>query len=137
MVIRANGSKKKTNCVVDIGRYLTQKVVRPRKIETLLKKEKHGITFAVLKDNLISNKILIGARTMKSDIFFRLTIAARANVLSTSVNTQQWYHQKDKLSKIRQRPPADISTYNEWLCRKYDRDDKALQQDCWHSSKTN
>jgi hypothetical protein len=68
-VIKANGSEKKTNSAVDIGHYLTQEVVRPRKIETLLRNEQHETTFATMEDNLISNKMLTDARTMKSDAF--------------------------------------------------------------------
>jgi hypothetical protein len=36
MLIKANGSEKKKNSRVAIGHYLTQKVVRPLKIATLL-----------------------------------------------------------------------------------------------------
>jgi hypothetical protein len=83
MVIKVNMSEKKTNSVVGIGCYLTQKVVRARKIEILLKKEKHGATFATLEDNLLSKKMLIDATTMKSDAFFRFTIAVEADILPT------------------------------------------------------
>jgi hypothetical protein len=51
MVIEAHGLEKKTNSAVGIDRYLSQGVVRPRKIETLLRKEKYGPTFAILEDN--------------------------------------------------------------------------------------
>jgi hypothetical protein len=78
MVIKANGSERKTNSAVGIGAYLAQKVVRPLKIEISLRREKHAATFATLEDNLISNKILIDPRTMKSDASFRFTVAARA-----------------------------------------------------------
>jgi hypothetical protein len=93
MVIKADESEKKTNSAIGISRYLTQKIMRPRKTETLLKKEKHKITFATLEDNLVSNKILTDAKTMKSNAFFRFTVAARADVLPTPANIQQWYHQ--------------------------------------------
>jgi shikimate kinase len=89
MVIKANVSEKKTNSAVGIGRYLTQKVMRPRKIEILLKKEKHGTTFTILEDNLISNEMLTDAKTTKSDLFFRFTVAARADILLISANIQQ------------------------------------------------
>jgi hypothetical protein len=54
-VTKANRSEKKTNLAIGIDRYLTQKVVRSRKIETLLRKEKHGATFTLLEGNLASN----------------------------------------------------------------------------------
>jgi hypothetical protein len=88
MVIKANGSERKTNSAVGIGRYLSQKAMRPEKIETLLRKEKHGATFATLEDNPVSNEMLIDARTMKSDAFFRFTVAARADVLPTPAKIQ-------------------------------------------------
>jgi hypothetical protein len=92
MVIKAKGSEKKTNSAIGIGRYITPKVVPPRKIEILLRKEKHGETFTTLEDNLISNKRLTDPRTMKSDAFFRFTIAATADFLLIPANIQQWYH---------------------------------------------
>jgi hypothetical protein len=88
IVIKANGSEKKTNCAVDICRYLTQKAIQLRKIETLLRKEKHGATFTTLEDNLVSNKMFTDAKTMKSDAFFRFIVAARADVLPTLANIQ-------------------------------------------------
>jgi hypothetical protein len=94
MVIDAHGSEKKTNYAVGIGRYLTQTVVPRQNIETLLRKEKRGATFVTLEDNLVSNTMLIDTRTIKSEAFFRLTIAARANLLPTPANIQQWYHQQ-------------------------------------------
>jgi hypothetical protein len=89
LIIKTEESKKKINSAVGIGRFLTQKVVRRRKIESLLGKLKHGATFATLKNNQISNKILTDAKTMRSDAFFRFTVAARANVLPTLPNIQQ------------------------------------------------
>jgi hypothetical protein len=70
MVIKANRPENKTNCAVGIGRSMTQKGVRLRKIETLLRKQKHGVTFAGQENNLVSNKMLIDVRTMTSDMFF-------------------------------------------------------------------
>jgi hypothetical protein len=86
MVIKTNGSKKKTNFTVGVGHYLTQKVVQSRKIETFLRKEKYGATFATLEDNLVTNKMLTGAKIMKSDAFFRLTVAAMADILAAPAN---------------------------------------------------
>jgi hypothetical protein len=43
----------------------------------------------------------------------------------------------DKLLKMQQRAPADISTYTEWLCGKEDGDDKAFSQSYWYGSKNN
>jgi hypothetical protein len=89
LIIKAEESEMKTNSAVGIGRFLTQKVIRPQKIKRLLEKEKHGATFEMLKDNQMSNKILADAKTMKSDAFFRFTVAARADILPTPANIQQ------------------------------------------------
>jgi hypothetical protein len=93
LIIKAEESEMKTNSAVGIGRFLTQKVIRPQKIKSLLEKEKHGATFETLKDNQMSNKILTDAKTMKSDAFFRFRVAARADILPTPANIQQWYNQ--------------------------------------------
>jgi hypothetical protein len=66
--------------------------VRPRKIDTILRKEKYEATFATLEGNIESNEMVIETRTVKSDLVFRLTIAARADALPTLANIQQWYH---------------------------------------------
>jgi hypothetical protein len=55
----------------------------------LLRKEKYGPTFATLENNLISNKMLIDGRTIKSNAFFLSTVAAKADVLPIPANTQQ------------------------------------------------
>jgi hypothetical protein len=81
MLIKTNRPEKKTNSAVGTGRYLTEKVVRSQKIETLLRKEKHRATFPILEDNLILNKMLTNARTINSDDFFRFTLAARRHTL--------------------------------------------------------
>jgi hypothetical protein len=86
MVIKAKGSEKTTNPAVDISRYLTHKVMRPRKIETLLRKEKYEATCATLEHNLASNRMLTNAKIMKSHAFFRFTVAAKAAILPTPAN---------------------------------------------------
>jgi hypothetical protein len=88
MRIKANRLEKKTNSAIGIGRYLTEKAVRPRKIQILLKKEKHGAIFATREDNLISNQMFTDARIMKSDAFFRFPVAASADGLPISANIQ-------------------------------------------------
>jgi hypothetical protein len=94
-VIKAKRPEKKMHSAVGIGRYVIQIVARPRKIETLLRKEKHGTTFARLKHNLVSKKMLTDVRPMKSDSFFRSTITARADFASTLANIQQYYRGLD------------------------------------------
>jgi hypothetical protein len=93
IVIKGNEPEKKRNAAVAISRYLTQKIMRSWKIDTLLRKEKYKAIFATLKHNLASNKMLSHEKIIKSDAFVRLTVAARADVLPRLANTQQWYHQ--------------------------------------------
>jgi hypothetical protein len=92
MIIKTEESEMKTNLAIGIGRFLTQKVVRSRKIKSLLEKLKHGAMFATLKDNQISNKILSDAKTMKSDAFFRFIVAADQRVEMESGSDPQKDH---------------------------------------------
>jgi hypothetical protein len=91
ITLKATESEKRTCSAIGVGRYLTQKVIRPRKLERLLAKEKHGATFPTLRDNPISNGILIDAKTTRSDAFFRFVVAGRADLLPTPANIEQWY----------------------------------------------
>jgi hypothetical protein len=108
LVIKANGSEKKTDAVIGIGRYLTQKVVKSQKFEKLLRKEKHGATFVTLENDIGSSKILTDANITRSDAFFRFMVAERANVLPIPANIEQWY----------QRPKT--------MCRRYDKHTKPM-----------
>jgi hypothetical protein len=90
LVIKANASKQKTHATVGIGRYLTQKNASPQTFEKLMSQEKHGVTFAILKNNIVSNKMLTDAKTIRSDAFFRLTGAARADFLPAPANIEQY-----------------------------------------------
>jgi hypothetical protein len=107
IVVKDNGSEKTTNVAVGIGGHLTQKVVRPRKIEILLRKEKYRTIFATLEDNVLFYKMLTHARTMKSDTFLRFTVAARADILLTSANIQEYY---DQPKTNCQKPNRDIQS---------------------------
>jgi hypothetical protein len=73
-----------------LGRFLTQKVIRPQIFNSLMTKLKHGATFATLEDNDCSNKILTDVKSFRSDAFFRFTVAARADCLPTPANVSQW-----------------------------------------------
>jgi hypothetical protein len=88
LVLKASGSEKKTHATVGIGRYLTQKIASPQKFERLIIQEKHGVTFARLENNIVTNKMLTDAKTIRLDAFFWSTIAARAGHLPTPVNIQ-------------------------------------------------
>jgi hypothetical protein len=86
MVVRTDTSKYKTKIADDIDRFLTQKVIRPRKLDSLLGHEVHGASFATLRGNEVSNTILMNVRARRIDAFFRYIVAARADCLPTPVN---------------------------------------------------
>jgi hypothetical protein len=75
LVINAHRSEK-TNAAVEIGRYLTEKIVTPQKFEKLISKEKHGATLPTFENNLVSREMLTDAKTTRSDAFFKFTVIA-------------------------------------------------------------
>jgi hypothetical protein len=87
MVVRTDTSKHKTKIAVGIGRFLTQKVIRPQKLDSLLQHEVHGATYTTLPGNAVLNTILMNMRTRRTDAFFRYVVAARADYLSTPGNS--------------------------------------------------
>jgi hypothetical protein len=62
MAMRTDTSEYKTKIAVCIGRFLTQKVIRPQKLDSLLRQEVHGANFATLRGNEVSNRILMSPR---------------------------------------------------------------------------
>jgi hypothetical protein len=90
MVVRTDTPKYKTKIAIGIGRFLTQKVIRPRKLDSPLRHEVHGASFATLPGNEISNTILMNMRARRTDAFFRYAVAARADCLPMPVNIGQW-----------------------------------------------
>jgi hypothetical protein len=81
----------KTKTAVGIGRFLTQKIVRPQKIEKLMQHNVHGASFNTLRSNEVSTCMLTNISTKKSDAFFRYVVAARADCLPTPANIGRWY----------------------------------------------
>jgi hypothetical protein len=91
MIKNNDGLEVKTDSATGIGRCLTQRVVRPRLLKSLLLKEKHGATFATLQNSPVSSGMLTDAKSTRSNAYFRFVVAARADVLPTPANVQQWY----------------------------------------------
>jgi ribosomal protein L27 len=83
--------KTKTKTVVGIGRFLTQKLGRAKKIEKLVEHKVHGASFTTLKDNDTSNAMLTDIYTRRSDAFYRFVVVGRADCLPTPVNLQRWF----------------------------------------------
>jgi hypothetical protein len=80
----------KTSKIAAIGRFLTQKIVRARWSEEILKKSLHGASFYTLKASEISNRFLTDIYTKKSDALFRFAVGGRADCLPTPANIQRW-----------------------------------------------
>jgi hypothetical protein len=81
----------KTKTAVGIGRFLTQKIVRPAKFNKLMTHAVHGASFVTLKANEVSNGILTNVYTKRSDAFFRYVVVARADCLPTPANIARWF----------------------------------------------
>jgi hypothetical protein len=92
MVVRTDTSKYRTKIAVGIGRFLTQKVIRPQKLDSLLQHEVHGASFATLRGNEVSNTILMNVRARRTDAFFRYVVAVRGDCLPPPVNIGRWYN---------------------------------------------
>jgi hypothetical protein len=88
--------KTKTKTAVGIGRFLTQKLVRAKKIEKLVQHKVHGASFITLKENNTSNAMLTDIYTRRSDAFYRFIVVGRADCLPTPVNLQRWFGDLDE-----------------------------------------
>jgi hypothetical protein len=91
IAIKANGLVYETTSADGIGRFLTQKVLRPAKFERLIGHPVHGASFTTLKGNAVSNEALTDIYTSKSDAFFRFLVVGRADKLPTPVNLHRWF----------------------------------------------
>jgi hypothetical protein len=70
MIVRKVALEYKTKTAVGLGRFLTQKIVRPAKQNKLMTHEVHGASYVTLKGNEVSNGIPTNAYSKKSDAFF-------------------------------------------------------------------
>jgi hypothetical protein len=84
--MKTGESEFKTKTMVDVSRFLTQKIVRMEKIEKLIKHEVHGASFTTFKKNEISNLILTNIYTRRSYTFFHFVVIGRADCLPTLTN---------------------------------------------------
>jgi hypothetical protein len=85
------GLEFQTTKATDIGRFLTQKVVRVRLNHEVLNLPLHGASFHTLHSSETSNKFLTNIHTKRSDAWFRFAVTARADCLPTPANIQRWY----------------------------------------------
>jgi hypothetical protein len=96
MKIRSEESEVKTKTAVGIGRFLTQELIRTKKIERLVQHKVHGASFTTLKNNETSDAMLTDIYTRRSDAFYRFVVVGRAGCLPTSVNLQKWLGDRDE-----------------------------------------
>jgi hypothetical protein len=89
--IGINGHLEKPTKADQIGRLLTQNLIRVQRYQNLIEKQVHGATFETLADNTVSNKMMTNIFAKNSDAFFRFVIAARTDNLPTPANIQRWY----------------------------------------------
>jgi hypothetical protein len=94
MIVKTEEFGLETTTAVVIGRFLTQKVIRPKKIDMLIEHQHHGASSTTLKGNEISNWMLAKISTRRSDGFFRFVVVGRADYLPTPANSQPWFHDR-------------------------------------------
>jgi 3-dehydroquinate dehydratase len=94
MFVKTEELEFKTRTAVGIGRFLTQKVIRPKKIDKLIEHQHHGASYTTLKGNEVSNGMLTNIYTRRSDAFFRFVVVGRADCLPTPANLQRWFHDR-------------------------------------------
>jgi hypothetical protein len=92
LVIRNSELELKTTSPAKIGRFLTQKIIRPALALQIQSLPLKGAAFPTLRKNDWSNKFLRNTFTRRSDAFFRFSVAARTDSLPTPANIERWYH---------------------------------------------
>jgi hypothetical protein len=92
MVVKTDESEYKTRTAMGIGRFLTQKVIRPDKYNRLIAHELHGATYTTLKANDVSNRGITDIYAQRSDAYFRFMVVGRADCLPTPANIQRWFN---------------------------------------------
>jgi hypothetical protein len=91
MVVKTDELEYKTKTPMGIGRFLTQKVIRPDKDKRLITHELHGATYTMLKANDDSNRGITDIYTHKSDAYFRSMVIGRVDCLPTPAKIQRWF----------------------------------------------
>jgi hypothetical protein len=91
VVVKIEVLDYKTTAVVRVGRFLTQELIRPQKLNSLFHHEAHEASFTTLSGNEVSNAMLTDIHTKRSDAFFKFVVAARADCLPTPANIGRWF----------------------------------------------
>jgi hypothetical protein len=91
MVVKTEGSELQISSAVGIGRFLTQKVIRPSRYNKLIEHKVHGATYTTLNENNVSNSMLTDIYTRNSDAFFQFDVVGRLDCLPTPANLRRWF----------------------------------------------
>jgi hypothetical protein len=91
LTISKSWKEIKTNFPVNIGRFLTQKVIRSGLAQKIILHPDKGASFTTIQDNKWSKKFLRNINTNRSDAFSRFVVTARTNSLPTLSNMAKWY----------------------------------------------
>jgi hypothetical protein len=104
IIVRTDTLKYKTQIAVSLGRLLTWKLIRPRRLDSPLPHEIYGGNFAMRRANEISNTILINVRARRTDAFYRYVVIAGADCRPTLVNIERWNGRTAEQCRHRSRP---------------------------------
>jgi hypothetical protein len=92
LTIRNSEEELKTQSPTKIGRFLTQKIIRPSLSKKTIEHPSKGASFYTLTNNYWSNKHLRNIYMKRSNAFFRFMVLARANTLPTPYDIEVWNH---------------------------------------------
>jgi hypothetical protein len=96
MILKESEFEDQTKTAVGIGRFLIQKILRSDEIEKLIEDKCHGACFTTLKNNEVSNSILMDVTTRRKVAFLPFMIVGRAESLPTPANRQPWFHDQQE-----------------------------------------
>jgi hypothetical protein len=88
MILTIPESECKTQTTVSVGPFLTQNIIRTGKITKLIVHGVRRASFTTLKDNEVSNAMMMNVYTRRLDTFFRFVVLGRADCLPTPVDLQ-------------------------------------------------
>jgi hypothetical protein len=96
--IKKNGEEKEWTAknALGLGRVLTQNVIRKKWAKKLQEMTTHGASYITLENDKIGNAMLKEVKAMRSDAFYRFTVAARADCLPTPNNIRKWFGGEDR-----------------------------------------
>jgi hypothetical protein len=92
LLIKKDELELKTKSPTHVGKFLTQKLIRPAWANLMINKYPlKGASFICCQKNECSNKFLRNTYSSRSNQFFRFAVAGRTDSLPTRANIQRWY----------------------------------------------